>query len=109
MKSQHTAALAVILALGLTACNKAESPDKVQADVDKATQQAAVNDAKADETRKQAEAQANDDLVKARSDAQTKSVDKQIAAVADQAVTETKDQTKIALAKCESLDGDAQK
>ena len=109
MKFKYLCALAVSAALGLSACNKAESPDKVQADVAKATSDATANDAKADEARKQAEVQANQDMVKARADAQTQAVDKSISAVADQAVTETEGQTNIALAKCKSLDGDAQK
>lgn len=109
MQFKYLGALAVSAALGLSACNKAESPDKVQADVAKATSDATANDAKADEARKQAEVQANQDMVKARADAQTQAVDKSISAVADQAVTETEGQTNIALAKCKSLDGDAQK
>lgn len=109
MKLIHICALIASATLGMAACNKADSPDKVQADVDKATQQAAANDAKADADRKQAETQANEDMVKARAEAQTQAVDKSITAVADQAVTEAEGQTNIALAKCKALDGDAQK
>jgi len=109
MKLAYVCALAISAAVGLSACNKAESPDKVQADVAKATSDAAANDAKADAARKQAEAQASQDMVKAKADAQTQAVDKSIAAVADDAVAEAENQTKIALAKCESLQGDAQK
>jgi hypothetical protein len=109
MKIAYLCALFVSASLGLSACNKADAPDKAQADIAKATSDAASNDAKADATRKQTEAQANQDMIKARADAQTQAVDKSIAAVADDAVTEAEGQTKIALAKCESLDGDAQK
>ena len=109
MKLKYLCVLAASAALSISACNKAESPDKVQADVAKATSDAAASDAKADEARKQAEVQANQDMVKARTDAQTQAVDKSISAVADQAVTEAEGQTNIALAKCKSLDGDAQK
>ena len=109
MKFTYVCALLISASLGLAACNKAESPDQVQADVAKATSEAAANDAKADEARKQAEAQASQDLAKAKADAQTNAVDKGIGAVADAAVTEADGQTKIALAKCEALEGDAQK
>lgn len=109
MKLAYVCALLVSASVGLTACNKAESPDKVQADVAKATSDAASNDANADAARKQAEAQAKQDMVKAKADAQTQAVDKSIAAVADDAVAEAESETKIALAKCEALEGDAQK
>lgn len=109
MKFTYLCALLIGASLSLAACNKAESPDKVQADVAKATSDAAANDAKADDARKQAEAQASQDMAKAKADDQTKAVDKQIAAVADAAVTEAEGQTKVALAKCEALNGDAQK
>jgi len=47
MKSAFVCAFLVSAAMGLAACNKAESPDKVQADVEKATSEAAANNAKA--------------------------------------------------------------
>ena len=109
MKLAYVFALVVSASVGLSACNKAESPDKVQADVAKATSDAASNDANADAARKQAEAQAKQDMLKAKADVQTQAVDKSIAAVADDAVGEAESQTKIALAKCEALEGDAQK
>ena len=80
MRFAYVCALLVSASVGLTACNKAESPDKVQADVSKAQADAAADNAKADEARKQAEAQANQDMVKAKADAQTQAVDKSIAA-----------------------------
>ena len=91
--------------LGLSACNKAESPDKVQADVAKAQSEAAEANAKADEKAKQVEAEAAKD----RADAQVKAADKSVGAVADAAVTQAEGETKVALAKCEALEGDAQK
>jgi hypothetical protein len=91
--------------LGLSACNKAESPDKVQADVAKAASDAADANAKADEKQKQVEAEA----LKDRADAVAKAADKSVGAVVDSAVTEAEGDTKVALAKCESLEGDAQK
>jgi hypothetical protein len=109
MKLKYLCAIAASAAISLSACNKAESPDKVQEDVAKASNDAASANAKADEDRKAAETQANEEMVKARADAQTHAVDKSIAAVADQAVTETEGQTNIALAKCKALEGDAQK
>jgi hypothetical protein len=91
--------------LGLSACNKAESPDKVQADVAKAQSDAADANAKADQKQKQVEAEAAKD----REDAQVKAADKSVGAVADSAVTQAEGKTKVALAKCEALEGDAQK
>jgi len=91
--------------LGLSACNKAESPDKVQADVSKATSDAADENAKAEEKRKQVEAEAAKD----RADALGKVADKSVGALADSAVTQVEGETKIALAKCQALEGDARK
>jgi hypothetical protein len=101
-------ALLASVSLGFSACNKAKSPDEVQANVAKATSEAAENNAKADAQRKQAEAQASEELVKEKADAEAKARDKSVAAVADQAVTETEGATKIALAKCDALQADAQ-
>jgi hypothetical protein len=91
--------------LALSACNKAESPDKVQADVAKAQADAAEDNAKADEKVKQVEA----DAAKDRADAVAKAADKSVDAVVDSAVTQAQGDTKIALAKCEALQGDDQK
>jgi hypothetical protein len=91
--------------LCLSACQKAESPDKVQEDVAKAQSTAADENAKADEKVKQVEA----DAAKDRSDALAKVADKSVGALADSAVTQVEGETKIALAKCEALEGDAQK
>jgi hypothetical protein len=105
MKLALSCALLASALLGLSACNKAESPDKVQADVAKAQSDAAAANAKADEKVKQVEA----DAVKDRADAVAKVADKSVGAVVDSAVTEAEGQTKVALAKCEALEGDAQK
>ena len=51
--------------LGLSACNKAASPDKVQADVAKAQSDAVEANAKADEKQKQVEAEAAKERVDA--------------------------------------------
>jgi hypothetical protein len=91
--------------LGLSACNKAESPDKVQVDVATAKNDAMQADAKADDKVRQVEAEAAKD----RSDAAAKAADNAVVAIADSAVIEAQGETKIALAKCEALDGDAQK
>lgn len=102
-------ALLVSAAVGVSACSKkAESPDKVQSDVAKATQEAAANNATADEKMKQTEAQASQDLAKDKAAAEAKAADNSVAAVADAAVTEAEGETKVALAKCEALEGDAQ-
>jgi hypothetical protein len=109
MRFAFLCALLVSASMGITACNKAESPDKVQADVAKASSDAAEANAKADEARKQTETQAAQDLAKEKADAGTRAADKSVGAVADAAVTETEGETKVALAKCEALEGDAQK
>ena len=91
--------------LGLSACNKAESPEKVQADVAIAKTNAVEQNAKADEKVTQVEAEAARD----RADAAAKAADKSVGAVVDSAVTQAEGETKVALAKCEALEGDAQK
>jgi hypothetical protein len=101
-------ALLASVAMGLSACNKAKSPDEVQANVAKASSEAAEANAKADAQRKQAEAQASEELGKEKADADAKARDKSVAAVADEAVTEAESETKIALAKCDALQADAQ-
>jgi colicin import membrane protein len=104
MRLAFSCALLASALLGLSACNKAESPDKVQADVAKAQSDAAQENAKADEKQKQVEAEAAKD----RADAQAKAADKSVGAVVDSAVTQAEGETKVALAKCEALGGDAQ-
>jgi hypothetical protein len=66
---------------------------------------AADENAKADEKVKQVEAEAAKD----RSDALAKVADKSVGAIADSAVTQAEGETKITLAKCQALEGDAQK
>ena len=105
MRLPLSCALLASALLCLSACNKAESPDKVLADVAKAQSQAAAADAKADDKVKQVEAEAAKD----RADALAKVADKSVGALADSAVTEAEGETKIALAKCQALEGDAQK
>lgn len=105
MRLASSCALLASALLCLSACNKAESPDKVQADVAKAQASAAEDNAKAEQKVKQVEA----DAAKDRQDALAKVADKNVDAVADSAVTQAEGDTKIALAKCEALQGDAQK
>jgi cellulase/cellobiase CelA1 len=89
----------------MSACNKAESPENVQADVANAKSDAAEANAKADEKVKQVEA----DAAKDRADALAKVADKSVGAVVDAAVTQAEGETKVALAQCEALDADAKK
>jgi hypothetical protein len=105
MRLALSCALLASALLCLSACNKAESPEKVQEDVAKAQSKAAEENSKADEKVKQVEA----DAAKDRADALAKVADKSVGALADSAVTQTEGETKIALAKCQSLEGDAQK
>lgn len=102
-------ALLATAAVGLSGCNQAKSPGDVQADVAKATREAAANDANADARSKQAEAQARQELTQEKADATARAADKSVVALADAAVTEAEGANKIALAQCEALDGDAQK
>jgi hypothetical protein len=105
MKLALSCALFASALLCLSACNKAESPDKVQEDVAKAQSKAADENAKADEKVKQVEA----DAAKDRADALAKVADKSVGAIADSAVTQVQGETEVALAKCQALEGDAQK
>jgi hypothetical protein len=105
MRLALSCALLASALLCLSACNKAESPDKVQADVAKAQSDAVQENDKADEKVKQVEAGAAKD----RADALAKVADKSVGAIADSAVTEAEGETKIALARCQALEGDAQK
>ena len=105
MRLALSCALFASALLSLSACNKAESPEKVQADVAKAQSTAVEENAKADEKVKQVEAEAAKD----RADALAKVADKSVGALADSAVTQAEGDTKIALAKCQALEGDAQK
>jgi hypothetical protein len=105
MRLALSCALLASTLLCLSACNQAKSPEKVQADVDKAQSNAVEENAKADEKVKQVEA----DAVKDRADALNKVADKSVGAIVDSAVTQAEGDTKIALAKCQALDGDAQK
>jgi hypothetical protein len=105
MRIPISCALLVGALLSLSACNKSKSPEDVQADVAKAQSSAVEENAKADQKVKQVEA----DAAKDRADALAKVADKNVGVVADSAVTEAEGETKIALAKCEALAGDAQK
>jgi hypothetical protein len=105
MRLAPSYALLASALLVLSACNKADSPEKVEADVAKAKSDAVEDNAKADDKMKQVEAEAAKD----RADAVAKAADKSVGAVVDSAVTAAEGDTKVALAKCEALEGDAQK
>ena len=105
MRLALSCALLASALLGLSACNKAEAPDHVQADVAKAKSDAVEENAKADEKQKQVQAEAAKD----RADAEAKAVDKSVGALVDSAVTQAQGETRVALAKCEALEGDTQK
>lgn len=108
MKLSLICALLVGVSVGLSGCNKAKSPDEVQADVAKATREADANSAKADAAIRQTEAQAAADLAKDKADAEARAADRSIAAVADSALADAEGANKVELAKCEALQGDAQ-
>src|ERR1700731_5147694 len=75
MRFAFICALLVSASVGIAACNKAESPEKVQTDVAKATTEAAENNAKAEATMKQTEAQASQDLAKDKPEAAAKAAE----------------------------------
>jgi hypothetical protein len=109
MKSAIIFAVLAAASLSLTACNQAKSPDQVQEDVAKATSDAADKSGKADAARQQAEVQATDQLAKDKEAAAAKAADTSVSAVADAAVVDAEGETKIALAKCQALEGSAQR
>ena len=96
---------AVVAALVLAGCNKAESPDKVASDVAKATAAAEKKDERAEQQAEKTDATVTNDLAKDVD----KANDKEVRTAADDAVTQAEGENKIALAKCEALAGDAQK
>jgi len=91
--------------LMLAGCNKAESPEKVQRDVAKATADAEKKDERAAEKEDKADAAITNDVVKDVDKANQREVD----AAANDAMTQAEGENKIALAKCEALAGNAQK
>ncbi len=105
MRLAISCALIASALLSLSACNKAASPEQVQADVAKAQSEAANANAQADQKVKDIES----NVVKDRNDALAKVADKNVDAVVDSAVTQAEGDAKVALAKCQALAGDAQK
>jgi hypothetical protein len=96
--------LVAILALGVSGCNRAESPEKVQHDVGKATDSAAEKDARATDRLAQTDASASRDVATAEARADKKTSD----AADDAIITAAEGDHKVALAHCESLSGQAQ-
>lgn len=105
MKLELGCALIASALLSVSACNKAKSPEDVQADVAKAQAAAAQENTKSDENVKQIESAAVQD----RADALAKVADKNVNAVVDSAVTEAEGEANVAIAKCQALQDDAQK
>jgi hypothetical protein len=105
MKANLLWAAAIAAMLGLAGCNQAQSPEKVQSDVAKATADAEKKDERAEQKAEQADANATNNL---QSDVD-KANSKEVRTAADDAVTQAEGENKIALAKCEALAGDAQK
>jgi hypothetical protein len=98
-----TAVIAAMLAVA--GCNKAESPDKVQNDINKAVANADQKEERAAEREAKTDAEVTNDLSKDVDKANAK----RVGAAADDAVTQAEAENQIALAKCEALAGDAQK
>jgi hypothetical protein len=98
-----TAAVAALLMLA--ACNQAKPPDKVAADVAKATAEAEKGNTRSEERAERTDAAVTKDLAKDVDNANAR----EARAAADDAVTQAEGENKIALAKCEALSGDAQK
>ena len=97
--------LAAIAMLGLSGCNNAESPAKVQQDVAKATDSAAEKDAQAADRLAKADAAANKDVANAEAKADEKTTD----AAGDAVIAQAEGDHKVAVAQCEALSGQAQK
>jgi hypothetical protein len=91
--------LTAIAMLGLSGCNKAEPPAKVQEDVAKATDSAAQSDAKASDKLANADASANKEVGNAEAKADSKTTD----AAGDAVITQAEGDHKVAVAQCESL------
>jgi regulator of protease activity HflC (stomatin/prohibitin superfamily) len=94
-----------IAIVGLSGCNQAEPPAKVQQDVAKATDSAADKDAAAADKLASADAKANKEVANAEAKADQQTTD----AAGDAVVTQAEGDHKVALAQCESLSGQAQK
>jgi regulator of protease activity HflC (stomatin/prohibitin superfamily) len=105
MRSKTLWTLAAVALVGLSGCNKAEPPAKVQADVAKATDSAADKDAQASEKLASADAEANKDVANAEAKADQKTTD----AAGDAIISQAEGDHKVALAQCEALSGQAQK
>jgi len=105
MRAATVWTLAAVALLGLSACNKAESPAKVQEDVAKATDSAAEKDAAASDKLARADASASKDVANAEAKADEKTTD----AAGDAVITQAEGDHKIAVEKCEALGGQAQK
>jgi hypothetical protein len=105
MKVKFVWALAGVSLLALGGCNQAKSPDKVDADVAKATADAQKRSERAEERAEKTDAAVTNDLTKDVNNANAR----EARAAADDAVVQAEGANKIALAKCESLAGDAQK
>jgi hypothetical protein len=105
MKMTPMWAVAAAVMLGVAGCNKAESPAKVDSDVAKAADTAAVNDVKANENEAKTNAAADKEVAREQDKADSKTAD----AAADTTITQAEGDNKVALAKCEALSGDAQK
>jgi len=98
-----TAAMLVLLALA--GCNSAQSPSEVQHDVSSATTSAADKNAQAGERLADVTNDANKDLGTA-----TQRADEKVAgATSESAVTQAEGTHKVAIARCGSQQGEAQK
>jgi hypothetical protein len=96
---------AAIVVLGLSGCNRAESPAKVQRDVTAANESAAKKDAEAAERLAKADAEARHDLADARARADEKTTD----AAGDAVIAQAEGDHKVAVEQCEALSGQAQR
>src|SRR5258708_18782057 len=99
MRAGTILTLTALALLGLSGCNKAEPPAKVQEDVAKATDSAAASDAKASDKLASADASANKEVANAEAKADSKTTD----AAGDAVITQAESDHKVAVAQCESL------
>lgn len=93
------------MGLIVAGCHQSGSPGTVQADIAKATAEAAQSNAKAQQRETKTADSADESLARAQASADQKKTD----AAADTLITEAEGANKVALAKCEAFSADHQR
>jgi hypothetical protein len=103
-KTVLTLISACVLGLSLSACNRAESPEKTEADVSRAQTAGAKNVANERETANSNTMDAEKDVIKANAELSHESAKGHH----DMTVAKAESSHKVAIEQCESMTGDAQ-